>query len=163
MANRVRPIVINAGDMLQVASNFHFKSTTHRVVNPHGPEAKLPRFSMPLFLHPRKDVPLSDTLNAGEYLKQRLIEIGRTGRIERDERQPRAVHMIRGRTLRCQFCRRQHLWRERSRHPKFPPDRGQPIRQRAARIGERPHQQPRQPNSPRSDWSMWKWSACASL
>jgi isopenicillin N synthase-like dioxygenase len=62
--------------MLQVASNFYFKSTTHQVVNPAGPEAKLPRYSMPLFLHPRKDVPLSDTLNAGEYLKQRLIEIG---------------------------------------------------------------------------------------
>lgn len=69
-------IAINAGDMLQMASNGYYKSTTHRVVNPMGPEAKLPRYSMPLFLHPRPEVELAPGINAGKYLKQRLTEIG---------------------------------------------------------------------------------------
>ena len=69
-------IAINAGDMLQMASNGYYKSTTHRVVNPMGADAKLPRYSMPLFLHPRPDVVLSKDITAGQYLKQRLTEIG---------------------------------------------------------------------------------------
>lgn len=69
-------IVINAGDMLQMASNGYYISTTHRVVNPMGPEAKLPRYSMPLFLHPRAEVRLSDRHTARSYLEERLVEIG---------------------------------------------------------------------------------------
>lgn len=69
-------IAINSGDMLQMASNGYYKSTTHRVVNPSGEEARLPRYSMPLFLHPRPDVLLSKDVTAGQYLKQRLNEIG---------------------------------------------------------------------------------------
>jgi isopenicillin N synthase-like dioxygenase len=69
-------IAINAGDMLQLASGGYYRSTTHRVVNPSGSDAKLPRYSMPLFLHPRPDVMLGQGLTAGAYLKQRLLEIG---------------------------------------------------------------------------------------
>ena len=69
-------IVINAGDMLQMASQGYYRSTTHQVVNPRGPESRLPRYSMPLFLHPRSDVKLSHTLTAGTYLNERLREIG---------------------------------------------------------------------------------------
>jgi isopenicillin N synthase-like dioxygenase len=69
-------LAINAGDMLQMASGGYYVSTTHQVVNPNGPEAKKPRYSMPLFLHPRKDVKLSDKHTAGSYLEERLIEIG---------------------------------------------------------------------------------------
>jgi isopenicillin N synthase-like dioxygenase len=69
-------IAINSGDMLQMASRGYYRSTTHRVVNPKGPEAKNPRYSMPLFLHPRSDVKLSDEMTAGGYLRQRLLEIG---------------------------------------------------------------------------------------
>jgi isopenicillin N synthase-like dioxygenase len=69
-------IAINAGDMLQLASNGYYKSTTHRVMNPTGADAKLPRYSMPLFLHPRSEVVLSEGITAGDYLKQRLLEIG---------------------------------------------------------------------------------------
>ena len=69
-------IAINAGDMLQLASQGYYRSTTHRVVNPMGPAAKLPRYSMPLFLHPRSDVLLTEGVTAGGYLKQRLQEIG---------------------------------------------------------------------------------------
>lgn len=69
-------LAINAGDMLQMASNGHYLSTTHRVVNPMGPDAKLPRYSMPLFLHPRAEVKLSDKHTARSYLEERLREIG---------------------------------------------------------------------------------------
>lgn len=69
-------IAINSGDMLREASGGYFPSTTHRVVNPSGPEAKLPRYSMPLFLHPRREVRLSARHTAGSYLDERLKEIG---------------------------------------------------------------------------------------
>ena len=69
-------LAINAGDMLQMASLGYYKSTTHRVVNPRGPESKLPRYSMPLFLHPRADVKLSQNHTARSYLEERLREIG---------------------------------------------------------------------------------------
>jgi isopenicillin N synthase-like dioxygenase len=69
-------IAINAGDMLELATKNYYKSTTHRVVNPIGEEAKQPRYSMPLFLHPRPEVVLSEGVTAGQYLKKRLNEIG---------------------------------------------------------------------------------------
>ena len=34
------------------------------------------RYSMPLFLHPRDDVILSEKYTAGSYLKERIKEIG---------------------------------------------------------------------------------------
>lgn len=67
---------INSGDMLQMASNGYYRSTTHRVVNPKGGNSKLPRYSMPLFLHPRSDVKLSKDVTALQYLEERLREIG---------------------------------------------------------------------------------------
>ena len=68
-------IAVNGGDMLQVASNGYFPATTHRVVNP-PPEHNVPRYSMPMFLHPRPEVKLSAELTAEQYLDQRLREIG---------------------------------------------------------------------------------------
>lgn len=67
-------IVVNVGDMLQMCTQYFYKSTTHRVVNPKLENVS--RFSMPLFLHPRREVKLSPTLTATEYLHQRLREIG---------------------------------------------------------------------------------------
>jgi isopenicillin N synthase-like dioxygenase len=69
-------LVFNAGDMLQMATNGFYKSTTHRVVNPLGEDALKSRYSMPLFLHPRREVRLSSTHTAREYLDERLAEIG---------------------------------------------------------------------------------------
>ncbi len=69
-------LVINAGDMLQEASGHYYPSTTHRVLNPSGEVAKLPRMSCPLFVHPRSDVVLSTRHTAGTYLRERLIELG---------------------------------------------------------------------------------------
>lgn len=67
-------IIVNAGDMLSEATGGLFQSTTHRVVNPEG--ANVSRYSMPLFVHPRSEVILSTKYTAGEYLDQRLKEIG---------------------------------------------------------------------------------------
>lgn len=69
-------LVINAGDMLQMASQNYYKSTTHRVVNPKGAAALQSRYSMPLFLHPRPEVRLSADFTAKQYLNERLREIG---------------------------------------------------------------------------------------
>ena len=46
------------------------------VVNPTGEGAKKSRVSLPLFLHPREDVVLSDRYTAHEYLEERLRELG---------------------------------------------------------------------------------------
>ena len=69
-------IVVNVGDMLQMCTQYYYKSTTHRVVNPDDDQKNVSRFSMPLFLHPRREVFLSETLTAQAYLQQRLREIG---------------------------------------------------------------------------------------
>ena len=68
-------ITINSGDMLAKASRGYYPSTPHRVVNPPDQENKS-RYSMPLFVHPRPEVQLDETMTAGEYLDERLKEIG---------------------------------------------------------------------------------------
>jgi len=69
-------VVVNVGDMLQMASQNYFRSTTHQVVNPNGEAAKGSRFSMPLFIHPHPEVKLSAQHTAASYLDERLSEIG---------------------------------------------------------------------------------------
>ena len=69
-------LTINIGDMLQEASQGYYPSTQHRVVNPTGEGAKKSRVSLPLFLHPRNDVVLSDRYTANSYLQERLRELG---------------------------------------------------------------------------------------
>ena len=82
-------IIVDSGDMLQNLTNGLFKSTTHRVVNPENSSER--RFSMPMFVHPRNEIDLSplpefvemtggkvnyQSITAGDYLHQRLVEIG---------------------------------------------------------------------------------------
>ncbi|MCB0503742.1 MAG: isopenicillin N synthase family oxygenase [Bacteroidetes bacterium] len=83
-------IVVNVGDMLQRLTNNKMRSTTHRVVNPPKEKWHLERYSIPFFLHPRSEMRLDclencideqhpliyDPISAGEYLTERLIEIG---------------------------------------------------------------------------------------
>ena len=69
-------LIVNIGDMLQEASGHYFPSTTHRVVNPDGADMTKSRISLPLFLHPRPDVKLSERHTAGTYLQERLKELG---------------------------------------------------------------------------------------
>jgi isopenicillin N synthase-like dioxygenase len=69
-------LIINIGDMLQEASGGYFPSTIHRVINPSGKASDKSRISLPLFLHPRPDVVLSERYTADDYLNERLRELG---------------------------------------------------------------------------------------
>ncbi|MDF2529980.1 MAG: isopenicillin synthase family oxygenase [Gammaproteobacteria bacterium] len=69
-------LVVNIGDMLQEASRGYYCSTTHRVVNPQGSDSSKARLSMPMFVHPKAEVRLSERYTAGEYLNERLRELG---------------------------------------------------------------------------------------
>lgn len=83
-------IVVNVGDMLQRLTNNRLRSTTHRVVNPPKEKWGQSRFSIPFFLHPRSEMrldcldscvedgekPAYNPISAGEYLDERLAEIG---------------------------------------------------------------------------------------
>ena len=83
-------IVVNVGDMLQRLTNNKLCSTTHRVVNPARQFWHTSRFSIPFFLHPKTTMSLRclenciddahpklyDDTTAGEYLDERLREIG---------------------------------------------------------------------------------------
>jgi isopenicillin N synthase-like dioxygenase len=69
-------LIINIGDMLQEASNGYFPSTTHRVINPSGKTNSKSRISLPLFLHPRSEVKLSQKHTQASYLLERLRELG---------------------------------------------------------------------------------------
>ena len=83
-------LVINVGDMLERHTNNKLRSTIHRVVNPPREQWGNPRYSIPFFMHPRGDMKLNcleacideknpkafDDITAGEFLHQRLVEIG---------------------------------------------------------------------------------------
>lgn len=79
-------IIVDSGDMLARITNDIIPATTHRVVNPKGPNTS--RYSMPFFLHPNNEALLSclpscrgekekyAPILAGDFLQQRLKEIG---------------------------------------------------------------------------------------
>lgn len=83
-------LVVNVGDMLERLTNGKLKSTIHRVVNPPRHLMNKPRYSIPFFMHPRSEVSLAalsncvssenpkkwEDITAGEFLNQRLREIG---------------------------------------------------------------------------------------
>lgn len=80
-------IIVDSGDMLARITN-EVISTTHRVVNPKGPNVS--RYSMPFFMHPNPDALLTcipscqgdqikyPDILANEFLFERLREIGLT-------------------------------------------------------------------------------------
>ncbi len=83
-------LVVNVGDMLERLTNKKLKSTIHRVVNPPKDKMKSSRYSIPFFMHPRSEMDLTcldncidgenpkqfEDITAGEFLNQRLAEIG---------------------------------------------------------------------------------------
>ncbi|MBS1487245.1 MAG: isopenicillin N synthase family oxygenase [Bacteroidetes bacterium] len=83
-------LVVNVGDMLERLTNKKLKSTIHRVVNPPRQLMNHPRYSIPFFMHPRSEMSLAalpscvddeypklwDDITAGDFLHQRLKEIG---------------------------------------------------------------------------------------
>ena len=83
-------LVINVGDMLERLTNNKLRSTIHRVINPPKKDWGKSRYSIPFFMHPRSEMPLNcleeciseenpkhyEDITAGEFLHQRLVEIG---------------------------------------------------------------------------------------
>ena len=83
-------LMINIGDMLSRHTNNVLKSTVHRVVNPDKELLKKSRYSIPFFMHPISEMKLNvlescisdespksfDDLNAGDFLNERLVELG---------------------------------------------------------------------------------------
>lgn len=83
-------IVVNVGDMLERLTNKKLKSTIHRVVNPPTQLLGTARYSIPFFMHPISQMSLDclpscideknpkyfDEITSGEFLNQRLQEIG---------------------------------------------------------------------------------------
>ena len=69
-------LIINSGDMLNECSSGYYPSTIHRVINPKGDATKLSRYTIPVFIHPRDNVVLSDKYTARSFLDERLKEIG---------------------------------------------------------------------------------------
>lgn len=79
-------IVIDSGDMMSRITNDVLPATTHRVVNPESNGER--RYSMPFFVHPHSEAILRclpsckglgqkyEDITAGEFLNQRLKEIG---------------------------------------------------------------------------------------
>ena len=83
-------LIVNVGDMLERHTNNRLRSTIHRVVNPPKEKLGTSRYSIPFFMHPHGSMDLSclsscidsdnskqyDDITAGEFLEQRLAEIG---------------------------------------------------------------------------------------
>ncbi len=83
-------LMINVGDMLSRHTNNKLKSTIHRVINPPKELWGTSRYSIPFFMHPISDMKLDvlegcideknpkafDDISAGEFLNERLIELG---------------------------------------------------------------------------------------
>lgn len=81
-------LIVDSGDMLARITNEIIPATTHRVVNPVGPNVD--RYSMPFFLHPNPDALLTcipsckrggakyPEILANDFLHERLREIGLT-------------------------------------------------------------------------------------
>ncbi len=83
-------LMINVGDMLSRHTNNKLKSTIHQVINPPREEWHTSRYSIPFFMHPISDMKLDcleiccddenpkqfKDITAGEYLVERLIELG---------------------------------------------------------------------------------------
>jgi isopenicillin N synthase-like dioxygenase len=79
-------LIVDSGDMLARMTNYVIPATTHRVVNPSGPNVS--RYSMPFFMHPTLDTSLKvlpscvgdgekfPEVTAGEFLAERLRAIG---------------------------------------------------------------------------------------
>ena len=70
-------LIVNIGDMLEEASGHYYPSTVHRVLNPRGEARQRSRISLPLFLHPRREVVLSERHTVGSYFDERIRELRR--------------------------------------------------------------------------------------
>ena len=83
-------LMINVGDMLSRLTNNKLKSTIHKVINPPEELWGTSRYSIPFFMHPKAEMKLNcleecidanhpklyEDITAGEFLTERLIELG---------------------------------------------------------------------------------------
>ncbi|MBN8565671.1 2-oxoglutarate and iron-dependent oxygenase domain-containing protein [Flavobacterium filum] len=83
-------LMINVGDMLSRHTNNKLKSTIHQVVNPPRELWGTSRYSIPFFMHPVSDMRLDvledcidennpklyEDISAGEFLHERLVDLG---------------------------------------------------------------------------------------
>lgn len=83
-------LMINVGDMLSRLTNNKLLSTIHQVVNPPKELWGTSRYSVPFFMHPVSEMSLNclenciddehpklyEDITAGEFLHERLIELG---------------------------------------------------------------------------------------
>jgi isopenicillin N synthase-like dioxygenase len=79
-------LIVDSGDMLARMTNDVIPATTHRVVNPEGPNVS--RYSLPFFMHPTLATSLKvlpscvgagekyPEITAGAFLEERLKAIG---------------------------------------------------------------------------------------
>ena len=79
-------LVVDSGDMMARLTGGVLPATTHRVINPDLSTSR--RYSMPYFVHPHANAMLScipscreqgtpePDITAGDFLRQRLVEIG---------------------------------------------------------------------------------------
>ncbi|MFE6311719.1 2OG-Fe(II) oxygenase family protein [Streptomyces rochei] len=72
-------LVIQAGEMLALASGGHYPAALHRVVSPRDRPARESRMSVPLFLHPADEVPLTLRVSAADFRAKRLAELSEQG------------------------------------------------------------------------------------
>ena len=83
-------LIVDTGDMMARLTRGVLPATTHRVVNPAGPNVS--RYSIPFFVQPRSDVVLeglescrsesgedAPPIPVGDFLNQRLKDIGLPG------------------------------------------------------------------------------------
>ena len=83
-------LMINVGDMLSRLTNNKLKSTIHQVINPPKELWGTSRYSIPFFMHPISEMKLNclenciddehpklyDDITAGEFLHERLLDLG---------------------------------------------------------------------------------------
>lgn len=79
VASDPQSLIINVGEMLQLASGGYYRAALHRVMKPAGTEARDSRMSMPLFVHPADDVTLAPDCTATEFRAARVAEMHRRG------------------------------------------------------------------------------------
>ena len=81
IAAKSKSIVCNIGDMMQLVTRSHLKSTSHRVVD-NNADSSASRYSMPFFLHPSPEIELcsivddsTESISAHDFLEERLRAI----------------------------------------------------------------------------------------
>jgi isopenicillin N synthase-like dioxygenase len=67
-----RSMIVNSGEMLQLACRDYYPATPHRVVNPTDMQSKGSRVSLPLFVHPTSEVILAPGRTASSFLQERI-------------------------------------------------------------------------------------------